>query len=596
MGIDLKNEPHGIATWDTGPSASDWKRASEAAAAAVMAVNTNALIFVEGVGSNPTCSDNTHNTWWGGNLQPMSVNCSPPAIPAERLVLSPHVYGPDVFAQPYFNDPNFPENLPAIWETHFGFAVDEGYVLAPGEFGGKYGDGVASDIVWQDRIVDYFIEKEIFDFFYWSWNPNSGDTEGIVGEDWTTVKTAKYNNLKRLMDAANEDLMNTGGNNRPLVQVTSPSNNAQIEGPAAVDITVNATDSDGTIAEIEFILNGTLVSSDTTAPFVFTTTELAFGTYEISAKATDNEGGTRTSSPITIVVFDPNIPIPSGEQIVEYRDGSNSTSQLTMNPVLRIVNNGTEAVPLNEFTIRYWFTGDSNIGTVAACDYAFVDSSNITTTFSSLPNPVDTADTYLEVGFTTAAGSLAAAGNSGEIQLRLHRQNFVQAIYDQSNDHSYDGGVSQYTPNNRITLYRSGNLISGVEPTTPTGPDADTDDDGLPDSYEMTYGLDPFTNSAEGDLDNDGRTNLEEYISGTAPNDPNSLFKIMSISPQGTNEAQVVWTSVAGRQYTIQTSENLSTPFVSQGDALSATPPANTAMVPMTGERLFYRILVEEAP
>jgi len=70
----------------------------------------------------------------------------------------------------------------------------------------------------------------------------------------------------------------------------------------------------------------------------------------------------------------------------------------------------------------------------------------------------------------------------------------------------------------------------------------------------------------------------------------------MSISPQGTNEAQVVWTSVAGRQYTIQTSENLSTPFVSQGDALSATPPANTAMVPMTGERLFYRILVEEAP
>ena len=204
VGIDLKNEPHGAATWGTGNPATDWDGAAARAAAAVLAANSDILVFVEGIQENPTCSSSFEH-WWGGNLEPQA--CAPLDIPANKLVFSPHVYGPDVFQQPYFSAPDFPDNLPNIWNQHFGFLADQGRVLAPGEFGGRYGHGgQASDVAWQNELVDYFIEKRICSFFYWSWNPNSSDTGGILQDDWITVWQDKLDNLARLTTVCEQDL------------------------------------------------------------------------------------------------------------------------------------------------------------------------------------------------------------------------------------------------------------------------------------------------------------------------------------------------------------------------------------------------------
>ena len=204
VGIDLKNEPHGTATWGTGNLATDWDAAAERAADAILAANADILVFVEGIQENPTCSSNI-NHWWGGNLEPES--CAPLDIPASKLVFSPHVYGPDVFQQPYFAAPNFPGNLPSIWSQHFGFLAAQERAIAPGEFGGRYGHGgEASDVPWQNELVDYFIDKRICSFFYWSWNPNSGDTGGILQDDWSTVWQDKVDNLSRLMSVCSNDL------------------------------------------------------------------------------------------------------------------------------------------------------------------------------------------------------------------------------------------------------------------------------------------------------------------------------------------------------------------------------------------------------
>ncbi|MBB6365303.1 endoglucanase [Xanthomonas sacchari] len=197
IGLDLKNEPHGAATWGSGNAATDWNKAAERAAAAVLKAAPNWLIVVEGIADTPTCSSSTAH-FWGENLEPLA--CTPLSIPANRLLLAPHVYGPDVSMQSYFNASNFPANMPAIWEQHFGRFVQAGHALLLGEFGGKYGQGNPLDVQWQNALVDYLIGKGIHSGFYWSWNPNSGDTGGILNDDWSTVRTDKVNLLKKLWD------------------------------------------------------------------------------------------------------------------------------------------------------------------------------------------------------------------------------------------------------------------------------------------------------------------------------------------------------------------------------------------------------------
>ena len=203
VGIDLKNEPHDDASWGTDDVTTDWRLAAEKAAEAVLEANPNILVFVQGIQSNDSCSPGSGH-WWGGNLEPIA--CYPLNIPSDKLVLSPHVYGIDVYEQSYFNDENFPENMPAIWDEHFGFASDMGYTVIVGEFGSKYGhdDGDPRDVEWMDELVSYLLSKEMTDFFYWSWNPNSGDTGGILQDDWETVWDDKLAALSLLMNAVGE--------------------------------------------------------------------------------------------------------------------------------------------------------------------------------------------------------------------------------------------------------------------------------------------------------------------------------------------------------------------------------------------------------
>lgn len=189
LGIDLKNEPHGKATWGAGDKATDWNTAAERAAKAVLKAAPDILVFVEGIEDTSRCSDAPH-AWWGGNLGPMK--CTPLKIDPDHLVLSPHVYGPDVHDQPYFDEADFPKNMPKIWDAHFGQFVADGFTVVPGEFGGRYGiAGDPRDRVWQNALVNYLRKKNITSGFYWSWNPNSGDTSGLLQTDWQTVWAPK---------------------------------------------------------------------------------------------------------------------------------------------------------------------------------------------------------------------------------------------------------------------------------------------------------------------------------------------------------------------------------------------------------------------
>lgn len=189
IGADLHNEPHGEATWGDGKESTDWRLAAERAGNAVLAVNPNWLIFVEGVETH-----RGNGYWWGGNLQGAREH---PVRLSDRskLVYSAHDYSPKVWQQSWFTDPAFPANLPALWDTQWGYLVKEGIgPVVLGEFGGR-SVGDDAEGIWQHALMAYLKDNGI-SYTYWSWNPNSGDTGGVLTDDWTTVHRDKLAMLK----------------------------------------------------------------------------------------------------------------------------------------------------------------------------------------------------------------------------------------------------------------------------------------------------------------------------------------------------------------------------------------------------------------
>jgi len=202
IGMDLNNEPHGKiddpegARWGNDDPATDWRLASEKCGNAILEANPNVLIIIEGIEAY-TKPDGTETTyWWGGNLQgardfPIRLN------DPSKLFYSPHEYGPTVFAQPWFDVPEFPDNLPDIWEEQFNFLNTNGTSpLFIGELGIRDQDG--KDEQWFRKFVDYIKENKLH-FAFWTLNPNSGDTGGILQSDWISVEDWKMEYLQPIL-------------------------------------------------------------------------------------------------------------------------------------------------------------------------------------------------------------------------------------------------------------------------------------------------------------------------------------------------------------------------------------------------------------
>lgn len=183
VGFDLHNEPHGQATWGSGVMATDWRLAAERIGTAIQTVNPELLLFVEGI-------ENVSGQyyWWGGNH--MATGQNPVRLPTpNHVVYSPHDYPASVYGQSWFSAANYLNNLPGVWDSYWGYLVKQN--IAPvwiGEFGSKL--QTTSDQKWMTTLVSYIVANRL-SFAYWCWNPDSGDTGGILADDWTTVNQNK---------------------------------------------------------------------------------------------------------------------------------------------------------------------------------------------------------------------------------------------------------------------------------------------------------------------------------------------------------------------------------------------------------------------
>ena len=97
-------------------------------------------------------------------------------------------------------------------------------------------------------------------------------------------------------------IVSESGNSNPSVSITSPTDGASFAEGDTVDITAQASDLDGTVSLVEFFTGDTKIGEDSTEPFEFSWTNVAAGNYQITAKATDDVGGTSTSQAVAINV------------------------------------------------------------------------------------------------------------------------------------------------------------------------------------------------------------------------------------------------------------------------------------------------------
>ncbi|MEI9963136.1 MAG: Ig-like domain-containing protein [Limisphaerales bacterium] len=90
----------------------------------------------------------------------------------------------------------------------------------------------------------------------------------------------------------------------PIVFITDPANNTVFAEPANVTIQASATDSDGTVTNVQFLLGSPVLANKSLPPFSVVASNLAAGSYTLSAIASDNLGAKATNS-VSITVVTP---------------------------------------------------------------------------------------------------------------------------------------------------------------------------------------------------------------------------------------------------------------------------------------------------
>ena len=132
---------------------------------------------------------------------------------------------------------------------------------------------------------------------------------------------------------------------------------------------------------------------------------------------------------------------------------------------LRVVNQGGQAVDLADLSIRYWFTNDSQSDLLTASVIDPIDGTTGEPVLRYGRVTGQNADTYLEVALP--GGTLAGGQRS---DLFVVQSEAVLGKLSERDDYSYLDNLD-ILPTAKVTLYRDGELIWGVEPVTvdPTG-------------------------------------------------------------------------------------------------------------------------------
>ena len=124
----------------------------------------------------------------------------------------------------------------------------------------------------------------------------------------------------------------------------------------------------------------------------------------------------------------------------------------------------------------------------------------------------------------------------------------------------------------------------------------DSDLNGLPDWWEQEYFGHLTGTDSSADPDQDGLSNLSEWLAGTNPTNTASSLRLTVLSNSNPSTISLAWPSVAGKTYRLESATNLLTGFnLVISTNIPATAPTNviTDMAVPSSDTRFYRVGVE---
>jgi chitinase len=224
------------------------------------------------------------------------------------------------------------------------------------------------------------------------------------------------------------------GTTAPSVSISSPAAGASYIAPATITIKAAAADSGATVSSVAFYNGGTLLGTSTASPSSFNWTNVAAGTYSLTAIATNNSGLSTTSAAISVTVTDTS---SSGSG-----PGGNCTGLAAWNAATAY--NGGAQVVYNDslYSAKWWTQGNQpDISTGDGQPWQLVSACSIGTQ----PPPSDSTSSGNGSGNGSGTDS-TGSGSSGNCSGIPTYQSYP-AVYNQGDEVVYNGVLYQSTSN-----------------------------------------------------------------------------------------------------------------------------------------------------
>lgn len=144
------------------------------------------------------------------------------------------------------------------------------------------------------------------------WDSTSVPAPHTFMNTFTSAGTFPYHCTVHVIFGMTGSIIVAAVNLPPSVTITNPVSGAVFAAPANVTIQASASDTNGTVTNVQFRVGANVVTNKATAPFFGVTNNLAAGSYTLFAIASDNSGATATNqvaisvvTPVTVLLSAP---------------------------------------------------------------------------------------------------------------------------------------------------------------------------------------------------------------------------------------------------------------------------------------------------